>query len=39
MEWGIDFGSSTGLYGGNVTDGCTTPFTGGTPAGSTNYVN
>jgi parallel beta-helix repeat protein len=40
MEWGISFaGGSTGLYGDNLASGCTTSFTGGTAAGSTNYSN
>jgi parallel beta-helix repeat protein len=39
MEWGIYFTGSTGLYGDNLASGCTTTFTGGTPAGSTNYSN
>ena len=39
MEWGFLFESSTGLYGDNLTSGCTIPFTGGTAAGSTNYSN
>jgi parallel beta-helix repeat protein len=39
MEWGIYFIDSTGLYGDNLTSGCTTPFSGGTAAGSTNYSN
>jgi parallel beta-helix repeat protein len=38
MEEGISFYSgATGLYGDNLASGCTTPFTGGTAAGSTNY--
>jgi parallel beta-helix repeat protein len=37
MEWGIAFFSSSGLYGDNLATGCTTPFQGGTAAGSTNY--
>ena len=37
---GINYdGNSTGLYGGNYTSSVTTPFTGGTPAGSSNYTN
>jgi nitrous oxidase accessory protein NosD len=39
MGWGIYFGASTGLYGDNLASGCPIPFTGGTPAGSTNYSN
>jgi len=39
MEDGIYFVASTGLYGDNLASGCTTAFTGGTPAGSTNYSN
>ena len=39
METGIYFPASTGLYGDNLVSGCTTPFTGGTAAGSTNYSN
>jgi parallel beta-helix repeat protein len=39
MEKGIYFLSSTGLYGDNLASGCTTPFSGGTSAGSTNYSN
>ena len=36
---GIHFNSPslTGLYMNNMAIGCTTPFLGGTPAGSTNY--
>jgi len=30
---------STGLYGSNYTSNVTTPFTGGTAAGTTNYTN
>jgi parallel beta-helix repeat protein len=39
MEYGIYFSVSTGLYGDNLLSGCTTPFTSGTAAGSTNYSN
>ncbi len=36
---GINYAFSTGLYGDNYTSGVTTPFTGGTAAGGTNYTN
>ena len=36
---GIYYDSSTGLYGGNYTSSVTTPFTGGTAAGTTNHTN
>lgn len=36
---GISYVASSGLYGGNYTSNVTTPFTGGTPAGSSNYSN
>ena len=35
----IFYPSSTGLYGGNYTSSVTTPLTGGTAAGSSNYIN
>jgi parallel beta-helix repeat protein len=38
MQYGIYFqGSGTGKYFSNVTQGVTTPYTGGTAAGTTNY--
>jgi parallel beta-helix repeat protein len=40
MEWGIAFNATaTGLYGDNLASGCTSAFSGGTAAGSTNYWN
>jgi hypothetical protein len=39
MVKGIWFNVSTGLYADNLASGCTEPFHGGTPAGSTNYSN
>ena len=39
MGWGILFDNSPGLYGDNLASGCTTSFSGGTPAGSTNFSN
>jgi parallel beta-helix repeat protein len=40
MEDGIYFvAGSTGLYADNLASGCTSPFVGGTAAGSTNYSN
>jgi hypothetical protein len=39
MNYGIYYGSNTGLYMNNLVSGCANPFTGGTPAGSTNYSN
>ena len=37
MNNGIYYNGGSGLYMNNLASGCTTPFTGGTPAGSTNY--
>ncbi len=36
---GVYYFNSTGLYGGNYTSGVTSPFTGGTAAGASNYSN
>jgi hypothetical protein len=43
MNYGIFFNplftGATGIYMNNLASGCTTAFSGGTPAGSTNYSN
>lgn len=40
MNYGIQYAAgSTGLYMNNLASGCTTAFSGGTPAGSTSYSN
>jgi parallel beta-helix repeat protein len=40
MEWGIYIPASiTVFYADNLASGCTSPFVGGTAAGSTNYWN
>ena len=36
-DYGIVYNSSTGLYMGNIVSGATTPFSGGTAAGTTNF--
>ena len=36
---GIYYLNSAGLYGGNYTSNVTTPFSGGTAAGGSNYTN
>lgn len=36
-QYGVYFYNTTGKYMNNMTQGVTTPYTGGTPAGSTNY--
>jgi hypothetical protein len=37
MQYGINFGATTGKYMGNITQGVTTPYIGGTVAGTGNY--
>lgn len=37
MKYGVHFIYSTGKYMNNMTQGVTTPYTGGTAAGTTNY--